>query len=196
MKKYLIAILVFFAFSATAQVPYFTFGPKAGASFSRFSADQEQIKEEIKSSLHFGAFVRIGDKLYLQPELLFMNRKGDLSQTAVAGSTKSLHIKTLDIPVLLGGKLIDTDLFNVRVMAGPVASLALNKDINSENWDNTITGKDIRAANWGVQTGAGVDLQMFTLDLRYEFGISDYSKDEGLTLKNNMFTVSLGWKIL
>ncbi|MEA5109279.1 hypothetical protein SDC9_08680 [bioreactor metagenome] len=196
MKNYLIAILVLFTFSATAQVPYFTIGPKAGASFSKFSADEDQIKEEMKSSLHFGAFARIGDKVYLQPELLFMNRKGDLSQTAVAGSTKSLHIKTLDIPVLLGGKLIDTDLFNVRVMAGPVASLALNKDINSENWDNTITGKDIRAANWGVQTGAGVDLQMFTLDLRYEFGISDYSKDEGLTLKNNMFTVSLGWKIL
>jgi hypothetical protein len=196
MKNYLIAILVLFTFSATAQVPYFTIGPKAGASFSKFSADEDQIKEEMKSSLHFGAFARIGDKVYLQPELLFMNRKGDLSQTAVAGSTKSLHIKTLDIPVLLGGKLIDTDLFNVRVMAGPVASLALNKDINSENWDNTITGKDIRAANWGIQTGAGVDLQMFTLDLRYEFGISDYSKDEGLTLKNNMFTVSLGWKIL
>jgi hypothetical protein len=196
MKNYLIAILVLFTFSATAQVPYFTIGPKAGASFSKFSADEDQIKEEMKSSLHFGAFARIGDKVYLQPELLFMNRKGDLSQTAVAGSTKSLHIKTLDIPVLLGGKLIDTDLFNVRVMAGPVASLALNKDINSENWDNTITGKDIRAANWGVQTGAGVDLQMFTLDLRFEFGISDYSKDEGLTLKNNMFTVSLGWKIL
>jgi hypothetical protein len=156
MKNYLIAILVLFTFSATAQVPYFTIGPKAGASFSKFSADEDQIKEEMKSSLHFGAFARIGDKVYLQPELLFMNRKGDLSQTAVAGSTKSLHIKTLDIPVLLGGKLIDTDLFNVRVMAGPVASLALNKDINSENWDNTITGKDIRAANWGVQTGAGV----------------------------------------
>jgi len=196
MNKYLIAILVFFAFSATAQVPYFTFGPKAGASFSRFSADQEQIKEEIKSSLHFGAFVRIGDKLYLQPELLFMNRKGDLSQTEVAGSTKSLHIKTLDVPVLLGGKLIDTDLLNVRIMAGPVASLALNKDINSENWDNSITGDDIRSANWGIQAGAGVDLLLFTLDLRYEFGISDYSKDEGLTLKNNMFTVSLGLKIL
>lgn len=81
-------------------------------------------------------------------------------------------------------------------MAGPVASLALNKDINSENWDNSITGDDIRSANWGIQAGAGVDLLLFTLDLRYEFGISDYSKDEGLTLKNNMFTVSLGLKIL
>jgi hypothetical protein len=197
MKKVLIALLIIVTgVSAGAQIPYFSIGPKAGANFSKFTSDQDQIKEEMKSSLHFGAFVRLGNKIYVQPELLFMNRKGEMSSSMFSGSSKSIHLKTLDVPVLLGAKLIDAKAMNIRLMAGPVASFALNKDITTENWDETFTSDDIKNASWGVQAGAGVDLLMFTFDLRYEFGVSDFSKDEGFTLKNNMFVVSLGWKIL
>ncbi|PKP48241.1 MAG: PorT family protein [Bacteroidetes bacterium HGW-Bacteroidetes-11] len=197
MKKFLLVILVaFLGTAAMAQIPYFSIGPKAGATFSKITSDQDQIKEEMKNSLHFGAFVRLGNKIYVQPEVLFMNRKGEFSSDNIAGSSKSIHLKTLDIPVLLGGKIFGSEVFNVRVMAGPVASLALNKDVSTENWGTVVTEDDIRTANWGLQFGAGIDVLMLTLDLRYEYGISNFSKEEGLTLKNNMFLVSLGWKIL
>lgn len=197
MKKILgVIIFALSGFSAAAQTPDFTIGPKAGAIFSSFSAKQDQIESEVRSSLNFGAFVRFGNKVYLQPELMFMNRKGDISQAELFGSNKSIHLKTLDIPVLIGAKIIDARAFNIRILAGPVASLALNRDITTENWETGITSNDIRSANWGIQAGAGVDFLMLTFDLKYEFGISDFSKQEGLTLKNNMFVVGLGWKIL
>jgi hypothetical protein len=197
MKKPLIVIIIaLFGTTAMAQIPNFSIGPKAGATFSKITSDEDQIKEEMKSSLHFGAFVRLGNKIYVQPEVLFMNRQGEFSAGNIAGSSKSIHLKTLDIPVLIGGKIIGSDAFNLRVMAGPVASLALNKDVSSENWGSVITEDDIRSANWGLQLGAGIDVLMLTFDLRYEYGISNFSKEDGLTLKNNMFVVSLGWKIL
>jgi hypothetical protein len=197
MKKLLSLLFIALAgLTVNAQVPSFTIGPKVGANFSNFSAGEDQIESEVKSSLNFGAFVRLGNKIYLQPELMFMNRKGDITRSDLFESNKSIHLKTLDIPVLLGAKIIDAKAFNIRILAGPVASLALNRDITTDNWETGITSDDIRSANWGIQAGAGVDFLMLTFDLKYEFGISDFSKYEGLTLKNNMFVVGLGWKIL
>lgn len=197
MKKILSVLIIALAgLTATAQIPGFTIGPKVGANFSNFSAEQDIIKSEIKSSLSFGVFARLGNKLYLQPELMFMNRKGDISSSEFPGSTNSIHIKTVDIPVLIGARIMDAKIFSIRAMAGPVASVVVNKDISSTNWDSAIGKDDIRNANFGVQVGAGVDVLVFTLDLRYEFGISNFSKQEGISLKNNMFVVGLGWKIL
>jgi hypothetical protein len=47
--------------------------------------------------------------------------------------------------------------------------------------------------------GAGVDILMFTLDVRYQVGLNDVItkvKTFDYNSKNNMFAVSLGWKIL
>jgi hypothetical protein len=197
MKKFIfIAALLIAGSAAFAQIPGFSVGPKIGASFSKFSTDQDQIKEEMKSTFYFGAFARLGKKVYLQPELLIMSRNGLLKDKNIPESSNSLKIRTIDIPLMLGVKVIDLKAANVRVMAGPVASLVINKSIASENWDEAITKNDIRNANWGLQFGAGADLLFLTLDIRYEIGMNDYSKLQDFNLKNNMFTVGLGWKIL
>ena len=197
MKKILsVLIIALFSVTASAQIQGFTLGPKVGANFSRFSAEPDQIESEIRSSLSFGVFTRFGNTLYLQPELMFLNRKGEISSTEFAGSSSSIHLKTVDLPVMVGVRVMDAKLFNIRVMAGPVASVVVNKEINSSNWESAISKKEIRNANFGIHVGAGADVLMFTVDLRYEFGISDYSKQEGLSLKNNMFVVGLGWRIL
>lgn len=197
MKKLILltATLIICSFSF-AQIPGFNIGPKAGATFSKFTTDQDQIKEELKSTFHFGAFARIGKKVYLQPELLLMKRNGLLKTDLFEGSSNSIKITSIDIPLLLGVKVIDLEATNVRVMAGPVASLTINKEISIDNWENAINKDDLRNANWGIQFGAGADLLFLTLDLRYEIGMGDFSKLDGFDLKNNMFTVSLGWKII
>ncbi len=195
MKKLLILAALFLGISLSVQSQYFTIGPKAGVSFSKFTTDQSEIKALIRDSHHFGLFMRAGNRIYIQPELLLMNRNGKLLENHESGS-KTLHIRTIDLPVMLGGKLISTGCFNVRAMAGPVASLAVFRDVDNENWEDDSGRKDIRCANCAVQAGVGVDLMMFTIDLRYEFGLSDFSKSNGLVLKNNLISLSLGWKIL
>lgn len=197
MKKLILLTATFVTCSlAYAQIPGFNIGPKVGATFSKFTTDQDQITEELKSTFHFGAFARIGKKVYLQPELVVMNRSGLLKTDLIDGSSNTIKITSIDLPVLLGVKVIDLKATNIRVMAGPVASLTLNKEINIENWENTINRDDFRNANWGIQFGAGADLLFLTLDLRYEIGMNDVSKLDGFDLKNNMFIISLGWKII
>ncbi|PKP20559.1 MAG: hypothetical protein CVU06_10525 [Bacteroidetes bacterium HGW-Bacteroidetes-22] len=105
---------------------------------------------------------------------------------------------TMDIPVLVGTKVFSLPMVNVRVFAGPIASFIISKDLTISNLvpdDNQIKLKD---AIWSAAIGAGVDVMMFTLDIRYEFGLNNISNDSETysSMKSNTFNVSLGWKIL
>lgn len=180
-----------------AQVPGFSFGPKIGATFSKYHTDIDIIKEEAKSSLHWGAFVRIGSRVYMQPEILFMDRSGILfKQDELSTGEQTIKLRTIDVPLLFGVRLADLKAANIRIFAGPVASMAVNREVETSNWEDGMTEDDIRKANWGIQFGGGVDLLMFTIDLRYETGMGDYSNLDNFSLKNNLITLSVGWKIM
>ncbi len=56
---------------------------------------------------------------------------------------------------------------------------------------------DIKNSVWSVQMGAGLDVFFVTLDVRYEMGLENiYNGSSDLNMKNNMFNVSLGIKLL
>lgn len=198
MKNFILSIILFLVTSVVfSQVPGFTFGPKIGATFSKYHTDIDIIKEEAKSSLHWGAFVRLGSRVYVQPEILFMDKSGILiKHNELSTGEQTIKLRTIDVPLLFGVQVADLGLANIRIFAGPVASMAVNRDIESSNWEDGLTKNDIRSANWGIQFGGGVDLLMFTIDLRYENGMGDYSKLEDFSLKNNLITLSVGWKIM
>lgn len=198
MKKVILFVVLTIVIVPVAytQSAKLALGPKIGATFSSFNTDNGTIKEEIKSTFHWGAFVRFGNAAYFQPELLFMKRSGVLVDINDPVKEQTVSLRTIDVPMLLGVRVANLELLDVRIFAGPVASIAVNKDIKAANWDDALTKKDIRAANWAVQFGGGVDLRAFTFDLRYELGMSDFSKLESLTLKNNLITLSVGLKII
>jgi opacity protein-like surface antigen len=198
MKKLslLVVVILICNHAYTQVLPGFSIGPKIGASFSKFTTDKNEIREEVENSFYFGAFARFGENFYLQPEILFMKRDGSFKNETIPGSKGSININTIDVPLLVGLRILNLKAANVRVMAGPVFSMAINKKITTENWDETITTDDIKSANAGLQFGAGVDVLFLTLDLRYEIGLSDFSDNSDFSLKNNMFTIGLGWKIL
>lgn len=180
-------------------IPGFTIGPKVGASFSKFTTDVDVLETEMKNTIHFGAFARIGKKVYFQPELLVNTRKGEMRNSNLDLKAGTVKVGSLDVPLLVGYRLIDAKVFNIRAMAGPSVNKVINKTIDlDEGWDEDInlTEDNLRDLNWGFQFGAGVDVLMFAVDLRYEIGLNDFSKLDNFDLKNNTFTLSLGWKIL
>ncbi|HLN52869.1 MAG TPA: porin family protein [Lentimicrobium sp.] len=198
MKK-----LIFLAFAIITLIPAYsqtipglTLGPKIGATFSRYNLDELSLDEKVRSSFHWGAFVRFGARAYIQPELLFMKKSGLLIDPLADASEQKISLRTIDVPVLFGIKVVDIKLTNVRIFAGPIASIVVNKEIEVNNWEDALTKDDIRGANWGIQFGAGADLLIFTVDLRYELGMGDYLKNDGLTMRNDLMTLSVGWKIL
>ena len=135
----------------------------------------------------------MGESVYFQPELNVMTRNANLENTNQSGTIK---MTSIDLPLLLGVRVLNLELLNVRAMAGPVGSMTVSKKINLADVDLDLKKDDLKNFNWGLQFGAGVDILIFSLDLRYEIGLNDVSKLSGFDFKNNMFTVALGVKLM
>jgi len=181
-----------------AQLPAFCIGPKIGYNTTKLSTDASTITSELKSNFQFGAFVRIGDKIYFQPEANYVTKGGQLKNDNTS-ETENITLKTLTMPFLLGVKIIDLKVASVHLVGGPVASIILDKKLDITNpgssWPVNSTD-DIKNSAWSIQAGAGLDVLMFTLDVRYEIGLSDLNKGSNFSLKNNLLNVSLGLKLL
>ena len=183
-----------------------SFGPKIGINVSSLSTsladDLASIKESSKTGFQLGAFVRIGTKFYVQPELLYSVKGGVLEVAGDAinplGVKSEYKMGTMDIPVLVGTKLFSLPMVNVRAFAGPIASFVISKDLTIGNLVPDDDDIKLKNAIWSAAIGAGVDVMMFTLDVRYEFGLNNISDDATTfsSMKSNTFNVSLGWKIL
>ncbi len=208
MKKLAIVIVIIFAASyANAQI---SFGPKIGYNTSKLSTDKSDIKTDLKNSFQFGLFLRLGSKIYVQPEINWLTQGGVFKKPGTEGNLspfkQEIEMKTVQVPALLGYKLLNLKVANVRAFAGPVASFVTNKTIDSDDgqgYIEPIEQADLKDIIWSAQIGVGADVMMFTLDIRYNIGLSkvigdvEY-QDQTLTFdsKTSGFNVSLGWKIL
>jgi hypothetical protein len=200
MKRFTFVIILLLAAGFTfGQV---SFGPKIGYNTSNLTVEAEGISSDLKSSFNFGLFVRVGQKIYLQPEVNWLTRGSEFktsSASSVAPINQNIDLKTIEVPVLLGWRIINFGIANVRIMAGPSASIVVNKTIETNEIDKPIKDSDINDLIWGMNFGAGVDVLMFTLDVRYQLGLNEVIEKVNNTVfdsKSNVFSVSLGWKIL
>lgn len=205
MKKIIFSLsLLFISSIAFSQLGL---GVKGAFTMSSLSTDIKDYEKAAKSGYQIGAFVRIGDKLHLQPEAYFTAKTGELEVKGL-DLQQSLTFSTIDVPVLIGYKILDPPTLNVRLQAGPVASFVLDKKITftSNGVEEDAPGEHLDSfndLNWGLQFGAGVDFLFLTVDVRYELGLNniydapnDNTDGDPSEFKNNVFFISLGWKIL
>ncbi len=210
MKKITLAIIVIFFSSMTfAQLHL---GIKGGVTMNKLTANISDVVEAAKTGYQLGAFVRIGDKWHLQPEVYFTAKPGQIEFTTPSldnpnekfNITEEITFQSFDIPVLVGFRLLKIPGGNIRLQAGPVASFVTNTKITISK-DGVELPEDqifdsFNDFNWAAQFGVGVDVLFLTIDLRYELGLSNlYNKsvttNEDRTYKNNVFFLSVGWKI-
>ena len=212
MKKMIVFAMAFLFASITFG--QLSLGIKGGVNMNTLSTDLSDYEKAAKTGFLAGAFVRIGDKWHLQPEAYFTAKKGELTYDvdygtgSVSNINQEITLNSLDIPVLIGYKIIDPPTLNVRLQAGPVASIVTSKKFDLMVDKQAIDTPDefpdnYKDLNWGLQFGAGVDFLFLTVDLRYELGLSNiYDKPEDAvdtdlgSLKNNLFFVSVGWKFM
>ena len=150
-----------------------------------------------------GAYMRLGRKIYIEPELLVSYKNGSIN-VLKSLSTQSLQLDikyvSLDVPILIGYRLGP-----LHVMAGPVASYSLNADNSIAEAIGTNLGS-LQAATtkayFSYTAGAGIDLLGLTLDVRYEGNFTDLSKTiplpQGVNFsqKASLWQATLGMKIL
>ncbi len=198
MKKVsAIIFLILLSFCVQAQI---SFGPKIGFTASKLTTNADIIKTDFKNSFHYGAFARIGNRLFLQPEVVYMMKYSSFEYNLLKGIEQNIEIKTIDIPLLLGFKLFNI----IRIYGGPVGSLVIDKKLSqvADHLINELPHEDdIRKLSWSTMMGAGIDILSFTLDIRYELGMDNVFNNNSASnfntsdIKNNVFLISLGFKI-
>ena len=209
----------------------FGIGPKVGYQTAKLSYDKAEIKSSFSNHFTAGVFGRLTfGRLYVQPEVLLLKTSNifDLDVTG-EGTDNMLNIPTganvnltlnqlnLQVPVLIGVKIIDLDIFALRAQVGPTANFVLKSQtlVNYSTSGSSETeteeddqGFDTKSISWGLQAGLGIDLLDFiTLDVNYNFGLSnifnslnDTSLGEYFDFSNidntkqNLFMVTVGLK--
>lgn len=206
----------------TSTYAQFSVGLKAGytssltfgslSSVTNGTYNVSSLKSEMWNNFQAGVFGRIiFGKLYIEPELLYTLQKKEYQITFedIANHNVTLNklvdVNTIDVPILVGFKVIDLKIANIHVFAGPkLRFLAGSGDPVFKNTDGNFGLDQIvteaKKSNVGLELGAGVDIFNFTLDARANL-ISNMaeSKLNGKTLASipsNTLVISLAWKIL
>lgn len=204
-----------FGLNLRMSMPYSTFE----------STDWDQFHEDItgnpsrgeisdvldNSSLGYagGAFLRLNrDKNFLHTEAMIAFQSTGLEYTVDEGqgnqtlnySTDSRH---LAVPVYFGRNLINSPVLKVRAFTGPVFSWLMNASATStldgdaiDNFDGDI---DLNEMTWLWSLGAGVEVMMFSFDVRYGFSLKDIENvaqlENSFNQSTNMLEFTLGFKL-
>ena len=206
MKK----LIIFSIAVLTSALSYgqLHFGPQIGFTASNLTLDVDDIQNNLQSNFLIGAFVRMGKKIYVQPEVNYYTQ-GSIFKYPAIGSLSPLEqeigLKTLQVPVNLGWRMINLEIVNIRLFGGVVANFVLDKKIettsgNPDDYENALVPEDFKDVNWQYDVGVGVDVLMFAVDVKYVGGFTNVLNDvqfdgKTVTSKSNLFVVTLGWKI-
>ena len=170
-KKNVLFSIVFLAtlFLVNAQSGY---GIKAGISYNsngelkEFTQDVTNAYEDGgkgKSGFNIGFYGKLDlGPIYLRPELVYTKTTSEYKLNT--GGTEDYKISKLDIPVLVGIKLIGP----VNVFAGPAFQYYLDNDLKG------ISISDVENEfSVGLNIGASIELGRLGIDVRYERGLSE-----------------------
>ena len=189
MKKYLLSAVLLMAVSIGAKAQ-FSLGVKAGVNFSKIGSDS--FNDKNLTGYQAGLFARVGNSVYLQPELYLSGTGGKFesndNNTAFSGKVRFTN---LNVPLLVGKSFGEKDL-NFRIMAGPVYTYTLDQSTSLGN-NISNAANDFNKSNLGFQAGAGVDIGSITADLRYEGGLTKVS--DSFAKRQNLWALSVGFKI-
>ncbi len=190
----------------------FHIGPQIGYTASKLSYNGSDISNGLKNNMLIGVFMRIGKKIYIQPEVNYMTQ-GSVFKFPSIGSTspveQNVSLKSIQVPLSLGWQFLNLKVVKLRIYGGATANFVVNKDINTKNLGNQdpkdyLLPDDFSNVQWQYQFGVGVDIFMFALDVKYYGGINDLfngtvSYNQQTKTVNgaaNVFEITLGWKIL
>ena len=160
---FITTILIINAISTYAQ--WCSLGVKAG--YSSILEQNQSYKEvfDISNNLqnggHLGVYMRLGRTWFVQPEALYNYYNYQLTINSVENKH---NIHTIEVPVLLGVHLVNTQMFKIRLMAGPKFNFNIG-NLNDLTFDTFF--QEIRDTRLALDCGLGLDIWRITLDVRY-----------------------------
>jgi len=211
MKKLLVAFIV-----TVMSIPSFaqTFSIRAGMNLSNMlmKDDDDTYSDEFQMNpgFHFGGTVEvpINEALFFEPGLLvsttgFLIKESDPTFGEMKISTM---IYNLNIPLNLKAYVNAGSSARVYFSAGPYIGIALSGKSKSTFNGTTDTEDleigsadtdDIKAFDFGLQAGAGIEISSFQIGVTYGLGLANISTftDNGSKILNRVLGISVGYKL-
>ena len=197
MKNILSVLFIFLNLAGLVQAQPFSLGFKGGLNIANQNVQllPQGDTQQTLNGFAGGLFLDINlfDFLSVQPETMFtMKGSGVLTpnipflpgyggSNAPAMIVQSQNLNYLEIPLLVKAKLnLITDL-NGSIFVGPAVSFLLNErnttfypatDTTPASSSSVDYGKYFPGMDFGVVFGAGIQLQKFLIDIRYEVDLN------------------------
>jgi len=184
MKKQILAFLIFISVLGYSQVKV---NPNVGLTFSKLT---NGASTKIRTSYVAGFDLRFGDVINFIPGLYFGNVGTDVDYTENSVVYQyNNSINTLQLRTLVGLNIPNLKVLRIRAVAGPTLHLTVqSSDLEKENFKTAIAF---------LNAGVGLDLGILTIDLRYEYGLTNVFGKYGpenirIETNNNIVILSVG----
>jgi len=144
--------------------------PAIGINLTDFSEDPATGETSAKVGWQIGGTVLMGDKLYGEGGI-FWTYKSNEYNSDDDQITFNTEISGIRIPAMIGYYLLreESTLIGLRAFGGASVLIVTTVDAFELSKD------DFNGASWGIFLGAGLDISMFFVDLKYEWSLTDVS---------------------
>ena len=200
--KFLMALFLMFAMTAVhAQVK---FGPKVGMNLSTMTLKSSGISLDPKMlvGFHAGVISEIGltENLFLQPGVLFSSKGSKYELTLLEQTFKfSMAPGVIEVPVNVLYSF-GTGSVKLNLFAGPYVALGITgkTKIDEESQDISYGSSDeddMKPFDFGLNFGAGVNINGFLISAQYGFGLANLAPDTSgdSEMKNKVLAISMGY---
>lgn len=193
--SFAIVLLCGIGLSKAQLLPTFQFGLKGGLNFSKLSEDGRLLNASTRTGYQAGVYARVGALgIHFQPELYVTGKTSQATFQNEGGNvTADVTFTSLDLPLLIGTR-IGVGPLGVRAQAGPVISFMLDKGIGSA-LSGVVQPSGYRNQAIGLTGGIGADVFKFRVDLRYEHGLSNLSREGSDSQKLRLWTLGVGYRL-
>jgi len=174
MKK-IIFLSLMVLFTAKSLSQGVDLGIKVGANFATLT---ELPNVDTRTGLNFGAFftIKFNDKIAIQGDVLY-------SQQGAEFDLDKVDLDYVNVPIVFKYYLVK----RLNLHIGPQFGFLVS-DFDASEFEDSYESTDVS----GV-VGLGLDLPLgFRVDGRYNFGLTEFLPD----VKNNVFSLSVGWTLL
>lgn len=196
MKKLILVAIVCLLSITNSQaqlLPSFKLGVKGALNFSSLHSEGKLFNSDTKTGYQLGVWGRVGIAgFHVQPEAYFASKKVGIEKMGAESDSGEGTFNSLDVPILLGTK-IGLGPVGFRIQAGPVFSFAQDGEIK---YNNIANFDDYKKSSTGIIGGVGVDISSFTVDLRYEHGLTNLATTSAQDQKIRMWSLGVGYAFL
>ena len=171
MKKLILLVVLTTTCTLSFAQNATSWGIKGGLNYNANGNYFESVEANAQHpdrniGYHIGFFGRLGGDLYFRPELVYTKTKSDYASSA-------FDMRKIDAPLLVGVNIIGP----ISLFGGPSFQYILDSEFEGTSIDDV--DKDLTV---GLNFGAALNFNKFSIDLRYERG---FSNNEANFLANN-----------